>query len=326
MGKNEELFVVCLKELMKAVDIVETESMIDLLKAFAERQAFADDLTRSYPSWALKPCVILASGSCDVCGKQLRKEPLTLSAKHELASEVESLILSRLPRGVTSHVETRKGQEDRVENFLAFKAFLAKTGPYDIFLDGANIAHYKQNFDGGCFNYQQIQMVVEYLLKQKKRILIVLHEHHFNQEGTTLPEEWLEKGLAYKVVKGNNDDWYWMYAALAADNDAMVRGEEGCEAQILSNDQMRDHFFHINNDKRFQKWREHNQIYYDIWTDAEKKKFALKFPLSYTQNIQDHPSGFHIPYGCVKENMKIVNQYYCLMNSQREKDKKCSVL
>lgn len=89
-------------------------------------------------------------------------------------------------------------------------------------MDGANIAHYKQNFDGGCFNYSQIQMVVDYLRKEKKKILIVLHEHHFNQESTTLPEEWLEKGLAYKVVKGNNDDWYWMYAALASENDAMV--------------------------------------------------------------------------------------------------------
>lgn len=111
---------------------------------------------------------------------------MSLAAKHELASEVESLILSRASRRAASDVETRKTKEDRVENFLAFKAFLAKTGPYDIFLDGANIAHYKQNFDGGCFNYQQIQMVAEYLLRQKKRILIVLHEHHFNQAGTTL--------------------------------------------------------------------------------------------------------------------------------------------
>ena len=239
---------------------------------------------------------------------------------------MESLILSRASRSAASDVETRKTKEDRVENFLAFKAFLAKTGPYDIFLDGANIAHYKQNFDGGCFNYQQIQMVAEYLLQQKKRILIVLHEHHFNQAGTTLPEQWLERGLAYKVVKGNNDDLYWLYAALAADNDAMVRTGAGREAQILSNDQMRDHFFHINNDRRFQKWREHTQIYYDIWTDADKKKFALKFPLSYTQNIQDHPSGFHIPYGSVRENMKFVSQYYCLVNTEREREKKCSVL
>ena len=158
-GKDEELFVVCLKELKKAVDVVETEPMVDLFKAFAERQAFGIDVTRSYPSWVLKPCVILASGCCDVCGKQLRKEPLSLAAKHELASEVESLILSRASRSAASAVETRKTKEDRVENFLAFKAFLAKTGPYDIFLDGANIAHYKQNFDGGGFNYQQIQMV-----------------------------------------------------------------------------------------------------------------------------------------------------------------------
>ena len=124
-GKDEELFVVCLKELMKAVDLVETEPMVDLLKAFAERQVFSIDVPRSYPSWVLKPCVILASGCCDVCGKQLRKEPLSLAAKHELASEVESLILSRASRSAASAIETRKTKEDRVENFLAFKAFLS---------------------------------------------------------------------------------------------------------------------------------------------------------------------------------------------------------
>ena len=33
---------------------------------------------------------------------------------------------------------------------------------------------------------------------------------------------WLEKGLAYKVVKGNNDDWYWMYAAMSSSHNTMV--------------------------------------------------------------------------------------------------------
>ena len=48
-GKDEELFVVCLKELMKAVDVVETEPMVDLLKAFVERQAFSIDEMNKAP-------------------------------------------------------------------------------------------------------------------------------------------------------------------------------------------------------------------------------------------------------------------------------------
>ena len=95
MGKNEELFIVCMKELMKATDILQNERTVDLLKEFVERYGHPVSMMRSYPNWILKPCVILASGTCDVCGKQLRKEPLSLKEKHELASEVEMMILSR---------------------------------------------------------------------------------------------------------------------------------------------------------------------------------------------------------------------------------------
>ena len=95
VGKNEELFIVCIKELMKAVDILQNERTVDLLKEFVERYGHCRFMMRSYPNWILKPCVILASGTCDVCGKQMRKEPLSLKEKHELASEVEIMILSR---------------------------------------------------------------------------------------------------------------------------------------------------------------------------------------------------------------------------------------
>lgn len=75
-----------------------------------------------------------------------------------------------------------------MENFRRFKAFLEANGPFDIFIDGANIAHYKQNFEGGTFNYQQIDMIATYLQKQGFKVLIVLHEHHFDQPSTDLPE------------------------------------------------------------------------------------------------------------------------------------------
>ena len=37
VGKNEELFIVCIKELMKAVDILQNERTVDLLKECVER-------------------------------------------------------------------------------------------------------------------------------------------------------------------------------------------------------------------------------------------------------------------------------------------------
>ena len=36
VGKNEELFIVCIKELMKAVDILQNEMTVGLLKEFVK--------------------------------------------------------------------------------------------------------------------------------------------------------------------------------------------------------------------------------------------------------------------------------------------------
>ena len=86
---------------------------------------------------------------------------------------------------------------------------------------------------------------------------------------------------------------------------------------------MRDHFFQIHNDQRFQMWREYSQIYYDIWTDIEKKKFVLIFPKKYTQSIQEHLAGFHFPFGKIEENTKQVEHYFCLLDSRLVEKKHC---
>ena len=90
---------------------------------------------------------------------------------------------------------------------------------------------------------------------------------------------------------------------------------------------MRDHFFQINNDLRFQRWREYSQIYYDIWTNGAEKKFVLDFPKKYTQSIQENLFGFHFPYGKMEENMRHVKQYFCLLDSHLAgKHSLCSIM
>ena len=86
------------------------------------------------------------------------------------------------------NVGSQDSTESHLSNFRAFKQFLKEYGPFDIFIDGANIAHYKQNFDGGFFNYSQIQMILDHLQEEGYHALIILHEHHFNNPNSSLPE------------------------------------------------------------------------------------------------------------------------------------------
>lgn len=86
------------------------------------------------------------------------------------------------------NVGSKTEGDDRLKNFHDFKSFLRDHHDIDIFIDGANIAHYKQNHEGGCFCYQQIQLAADYLQQQGYKVLILLHENHFNQPESTLPE------------------------------------------------------------------------------------------------------------------------------------------
>ena len=82
---------------------------------------------------------------------------------------------------------------------------------------------------------------------------------------------------------------------------------------------MRDHFFQIENDMRFQIWREHNQIYYDMWTLPDRKEFKLIMPLQYTQRIQNNNERYHFPCGIIEQNMKHIDEYWCLVDTEKSK-------
>ena len=49
---------------------------------------------------------------------------------------------------------------------------------------------------------------------------------------------------------GNNDDWYWLYAAVCSGDNILV----------VTNDQMRDHHFCMLAPRFFLKWRERHQV------------------------------------------------------------------
>ena len=53
----------------------------------------------------------------------------------------------------------------------------------------------------------------------------------------------------YVTPYGSNDDWYWMYAAVAA----------GSQGRLISNDEMRDHVFQLLAPRYFYKWKQRHQ-------------------------------------------------------------------
>ncbi|CAN0405306.1 unnamed protein product, partial [Laminaria digitata] len=48
----------------------------------------------------------------------------------------------------------------------------------------------------------------------------------------------------------NNDDWYWLHAAVYT----------GGKVLVLTNDEMRDHHFSMLSHRSFQRWKERHQV------------------------------------------------------------------
>jgi len=121
-----------------------------------------------------------------------------------------------------------------------------------------------------------------------QRVLIVLHEKHTSgrsQSDQEIIERWRSEGALYTTPRKQNDDLYWLYAALAS----------GDACSVVSNDQMRDHSFGMLSPRSFMRWRERHVVRFCFreWSDEP----TIQFPKPYTAVIQlDPPSGaWHIP-------------------------------
>lgn len=119
-------------------------------------------------------------------------------------------------------------------------------------IDGPNVAYYHQNFVDGAFNYRQIEAVVQHLLAQGKRVLLILPDKYTRREvpnhtcsperSTTLSDadlsllhRWRHEGVLYVCPNKIYDDWLWMYASVASEVATH-------RTAVVTNDAMRDHW------------------------------------------------------------------------------------
>jgi len=71
--------------------------------------------------------------------------------------------------------------------------------------------------------------------------------HHRSKQ---IVDRWKRAGELFTTPAGSNDDWYWLYAAVASGDDAF----------LVSNDEMRDHVFQmLPSPKLFARWKERHQ-------------------------------------------------------------------
>jgi len=195
--------------------------------------------------------------------------------------------------------------QKRKETWEKFKSFLNREigkpeinnfhgdhSGYDVVIDGANVGYYKQNYANAPkhVDYDQIDSMVQHFSNRKKKILLVLHERHFDQRlmpnwARPLKEKWTKSGILYCSPTGSNDDWFWMHAALWSGRGAMV----------VSNDEMRDHHFQWMAYRSFLRWKERHQVRFSFgdWVEEKfdskiwkRRQVLLTYPEVFSRRVQ----------------------------------------
>ncbi|DAZ94852.1 TPA: hypothetical protein N0F65_012541, partial [Lagenidium giganteum] len=239
----------------------------EVLKAWFQSEAARED----GKGWRCEVGTVSTEGICSITGDQLQSLELSDEQTEALLAKIQDLV---------------RTDEKRTSQWQEFVAWLDAQERFDVVLDAANIGYFNQNFDGGCFTYTQIERVLQHYQTQGKKVLVVLHKRRTSDDQVppsfrATIKQWAEAGIMFNCLPGNNDDWYWLYAAVK------LRGR----TLVVSNDQMRDHHFQMIHNKAFVRWKERHQVHYEI-TDHRLK---LHEPAVYSARPQRVGRNWHFP-------------------------------
>ena len=239
---------------------------------------------------------------CSASGRRLRSIELQPEDAVHLEKSARALFRSskRDANGFT--------RLDQFKNWLKEKENSGIT--FDMVLDGANIGHYAVLDRRSGMNYEGIDALVRHIRDELKRTpLLILHWNRTarapSKAAVELVRQWREAGILYEVPRGENDDWYWLYAAVVL---------KSCIA--VTNDLMRDHVFLSLNARYFKWWRERHVAKFSYKVSHHKglSDVIIRMPSPHsirTQQSSDHLA-WHIPVLVENEEECDITDWCCI--------------
>eukprot|EP00981_Chlorochromonas_danica_P005805 scaffold1190_cov187-Ochromonas_danica.AAC.37 len=239
----------CNQEELKSIDLTSSsrEKLVEQLEGFAVNR---DPNHRHKPNNKIRNLIKPTNASV-VSSSSI---PLDHNGNAEAITEEKvSLIQDN---------QEEKALQQRINIWSAYKTWLEEHQDFDLIVDGANIGYYKQNYHGAPKHvaYDQIDHMINLLLAQNKKPLLILHSRHLaadmvpNTETLELINKWRKTILFYPTPRKFNDDWFWMFAAIKY------------HRPVLTNDDMRDHHFQLFRPRYFLQWRERYRVTYEMFS------------------------------------------------------------
>lgn len=144
----------------------------------------------------------------------------------------------------------------------------------------------------GDFSYEQIEEMRTQYTAQGKRVLLLLHKRRtlddqVPEEDRAMVASWAASGEMYNCEAGNNDDWYWLYAAVKL----------GGRTLVVTNDEMRDHHFQMLDNRAFVRWKERHRARFSAATGDSQLPWAVAEPAAFSARPQRSSDGetWHFP-------------------------------
>ncbi|XP_053695978.1 mitochondrial ribonuclease P catalytic subunit [Sabethes cyaneus] len=193
------------------------------------------------------------------------------------------------------------------EELQRFQRFVKQTKPYDIVIDGLNVALSTGNQKSPVVYAMQIAAVVRHYVHKKKRVLVIGRQH-MNRWRSKDMKYIREKAYLFLTEDLSQDDPFLLYAAL----------ESGSHTDFFSRDLMRKHSFSLGEElgNVFRKWQQQHQ--YSLLTITPEGRVLVKAPFQYelyAHPLADNSKVWHVPL--VESSLKIPkvekqNEWLCL--------------
>ncbi|XP_058823918.1 mitochondrial ribonuclease P catalytic subunit [Topomyia yanbarensis] len=173
------------------------------------------------------------------------------------------------------------------EELQRFQLFIDKTKPYDVVIDGLNVAFSTGNQKSPAVYATQIAAVVKHYVQQKKRVLVIGREHMGRWQSREM-KYIRQKSLLFLTEDLSQDDPFLLYAAL----------ESGPQTDFFSRDLMRKHSFLLGSELGtvFKQWQQQHQ--YALLTITPEGKVLIKSPFQYelyAHRLPGDSKRWHVP-------------------------------